>query len=76
MAKAFKIPKKINGYKLPKKPRKEANRLIAKIQGPELDALVMALMGAVIAHLVERSGDRVPGLKDRLGAVMGGHLRH
>lgn len=76
MARAFKLPKKINGYKLPKKPRKQANRLMAKLQGPELEALVMAVIGAVIAHLAERHADKAPALKERLGNVLSGHMSH
>ena len=72
MAKAFKLPKRIRGVKLPKAERKKANRLLARLQGEELRALAGVVATAVITHLVDQAGQEK--LSHRLGKAVGGHL--
>lgn len=76
MARAFKLPKKINGFKLPKKPRKQANRLIARLQGEELEALVAAVLAAVLGHFAARAADDKEPLARRIASAVGSHLKH
>jgi len=76
MAKAFKLPKKINGFKLPKSARKQANTLIARLQGEELEALIAAVVTAVIAHLAMRGKEGGTPLSHKLAGAVGSHLKH
>ena len=76
MAKTFKLPRKINGFRLPKQARKEANRLIKRLQGPELEALVAAVLAAVVMHFAQRGSDGAEPLSKRLVGAVGGHLKH
>lgn len=76
MAKRFKLPKKINGFALPKGPRKQANRLIAKLQGEELEALLGVVVAAVIAHFATRGADTGQPLGKKLAGAVESHLRH
>lgn len=75
MVKRFKLPKKINGFRLPKRARKQANKLIANLQGDELEALVSAFLAAVLLYFVERSTPDGEALPDRIGRA-GSQLKH
>ncbi|MES2493255.1 MAG: hypothetical protein V4579_08260 [Pseudomonadota bacterium] len=72
--KSFKLPKQINGFKLPKKPRKTANRMLSRAQGPELEVLVGVVLGAVVAHFVDKDGETK--LSQRVKTAVGDHLMH
>lgn len=72
MAKKFRLPKRINGLKLPKGARKHANAVLAKVQGKELEVLAGVVLGAVIAHFADKEGDTA--LSRRIGKAVGGHL--
>ncbi|MCH7628604.1 MULTISPECIES: hypothetical protein [Novosphingobium] len=76
MAKPFKLPKKINGFRLPKTARREANKLIARLQGEELEALVAAVLAAAVMHFAERGREGREPLSKRLAGAVGSHLKH
>jgi len=73
-SKSFKLPKRINGYKLPKKSRKSANRFLRRVQGPELEGLMGVVLGAMAAHLADKSSET--RLSQRLTKAVGDHLTH
>ncbi|MDF8333988.1 hypothetical protein [Novosphingobium cyanobacteriorum] len=76
MAKPFKLPKTINGIRLPKATRKQANRFLEKLHGEELEALIAAVVTAVIAHIATRRQEGEALLKRKLAGVVGSHLKH
>ncbi|BEV00774.1 hypothetical protein [Novosphingobium olei] len=79
MAKTFKLPRKINGFRLPKKARKQANAFIARLQGEELEALATAVLGAILIHFADRAarnGEPGDPLSKRLIDAVGSHLKH
>ncbi|WP_225206767.1 hypothetical protein [Novosphingobium huizhouense] len=76
MAKTFKLPKKINGFRLPKEPRKQANKMIRRLQGAELEALIAAVLAAVLMHFAQRGAEGSEPLSKRLAGAVGGHLKH
>ncbi|OYW46768.1 hypothetical protein [Novosphingobium sp.] len=76
MAKTFKLPKKINAFKVPKSARKQANKLISRLQGQELEGLLGAVVAAVIAHLALRGKAGGEPLSRKLAGTVGSHLKH
>jgi hypothetical protein len=76
MAKPFKLPKTINGIRLPKTPRKQANRFLEKLQGEELEALIAAVVTAVIAHIASRRQEGEAPLGRKLAGALESHLKH
>ncbi len=76
MAKAFKLPKTVNGFRLPKQMRKEANRLIARLQGEELASLIAAVLAAAMMHLADGRREGGERLSKRLAGAVGSHLKH
>lgn len=76
MAKAYKLPKTINGFRLHKPLRKEANKLIARLQGEELQALISAVLAAAVVHVVDRGSGGAKPLLKRLAGAVESHLKH
>ena len=72
MTKAFKLPKRVAGVKLPKPMRKVANRLLTRLDSKELEALAGVVAVAVISHLADRKGEETLG--KRGAKAVGGHL--
>ncbi|MCW1381862.1 hypothetical protein OLX02_03400 [Novosphingobium sp. KCTC 2891] len=76
MAKAFKLPKKINGFRLPKGARKEANKVLGRLQGEDLEALIVAVLAAAVMHFAQRGKAGGEPLSRRLVIAVGSHLKH
>jgi hypothetical protein len=72
-----KVPKKVGGFKIPKPLRKQANQVIGRLQGEELQALLGSLLAAAVMHYAQRGkaqADATP-LSHKLAGAVQSHLR-